>query len=549
MPFYFPYCAWRSFKLNLTKPLPYIKIHLASRKWIKPEIRNSEDTEGDQVIAALDEPAQEEPRLVESPEEIDTESEPEATAPAELAQEGLMPLESPGEQESVTDADPVGPADEEPSLEAPAGLTEEPVPETQIPPVAEQQSPEVEPEPQTQAAIPVETLPEEKESLQVTERPESAPAPEPDELPLEQQTAESEGEPDAQPEPDSQVEELQLPEAEPDPSIQEGAEPDAQVVEPSPSDSDVEQSLEQEPEVAVLAEQKQPDQPETETEMEMEMEESTEDEADDSVAVVKPAPLPPLELPPISHEPSSVMAGDEVLLIVGQNDYDSIHFDFGDGRKLGNVHTYAGYGYKDVGITVKKGDRQAEALYSLFVFGNATVTLDRHEVDHDLSGQPVLTGVVEGDGTYDSILVEENGAAIATFVFSDFYGIPVPFTGERTFQISLLERGKKVADCGQVTITGLNSPPERPIYEGDPFVLARVGTELVFEITSADPNNDTVIYEIKYAPEGSEFDQSTGQFTWTPSNNQTGLFLMQFYAYDDPFLERAPFAQRGVIVE
>ena len=141
--------------------------------------------------------------------------------------------------------------------------------------------------------------------------------------------------------------------------------------------------------------------------------------------------------------------------------------------------------------------------------------------------------------------VEESAGAAE---FRDEYAIPVYATGEMTYSAALYMAGKRVAELGEITITGLNEPPRRPRYEGDQIIDVQVGVPFSFVIRATDPNADEILYAARFAPDGSEFDPETGEFRWTPRADQVGFHLVNFRAYDLPYMTKRSFTQRGFVV-
>ncbi len=81
-----------------------------------------------------------------------------------------------------------------------------------------------------------------------------------------------------------------------------------------------------------------------------------------------------------------------------------------------------------------------------------------------------------------------------------------------------------------ITVENLNQPP---IVVPTPLQSVREGNPLSFEIAAGDPDGESLALSIVSGqPSGSSFDPQTGQFTWTPSFDQSGLYTMRVTAED-----------------
>ena len=54
--------------------------------------------------------------------------------------------------------------------------------------------------------------------------------------------------------------------------------------------------------------------------------------------------------------------------------------------------------------------------------------------------------------------------------------------------------------------------------------------ELSFDVTAQDPNGDEITLSASNLPDGAEFDESTGEFLWTPTYQQAGSYEVTFEA-------------------
>ena len=58
-------------------------------------------------------------------------------------------------------------------------------------------------------------------------------------------------------------------------------------------------------------------------------------------------------------------------------------------------------------------------------------------------------------------------------------------------------------------------------------------SELTFNISASDPENDSVELSAVNLPEGASFNAETGEFFWTPTQRQSGVYDIRFTATDD----------------
>jgi hypothetical protein len=289
-----------------------------------------------------------------------------------------------------------------------------------------------------------------------------------------------------------------------------------------------------------------------EPEPEPEPEPASEEPLEAPPEEVAPEPEPepePLAPPLLSLEPLRATVGELVTVSVDQSLYDSVAFDFGDGESQSPEHTYQRFGIKTVRVEVTRQEQTAAAALRINVTGTAGIKLETDTVQHDATWKPLVRATLEADGDYDTIAILQFGRELTRIDRQDSYVVPVPYEGTREFSGELFYHGKRVAEIGAVALTGLNAPPGRPFYEGAKFVIATAGEEIQFTVAAEDPNNDTLLFEVKFAPDGSVFDPDTGVFTWTPTAKQKDLYLMNFYVYDAPYNLKSRFVQRGIIVQ
>lgn len=65
-------------------------------------------------------------------------------------------------------------------------------------------------------------------------------------------------------------------------------------------------------------------------------------------------------------------------------------------------------------------------------------------------------------------------------------------------------------------------PNRAPLISGTPPSTATVGVEYVFRPRVIDPDGDALSFTVQYPPPGSTFDETNGEFKWTPAATQVG---------------------------
>ena len=256
--------------------------------------------------------------------------------------------------------------------------------------------------------------------------------------------------------------------------------------------------------------------------------------------------IPAIEMTVSPENPS---VGETVSVTVNSELYDTVVYDFGDGPAMEGSHEYKSFGIKTVAVSATIGEQSISGEVNFPVFAGTEIILETDKVQHDASWKPVVRARLETDGDFDLIRIFENDIQLFEITAPEEYLIPVPFTGERTFTADLYHRGFLVAEIAAVAVTGLNSPPAKPVYDGPQFITARPGEEVRFSVSAADPNNDPVSYEVKFAPVDAVFDGDAGVFSWTPGSDQRGVYLLHITAIDIPYGLSSPFIQRGIMVQ
>lgn len=81
-------------------------------------------------------------------------------------------------------------------------------------------------------------------------------------------------------------------------------------------------------------------------------------------------------------------------------------------------------------------------------------------------------------------------------------------------------------------IRRVSAPNRAPVLGHIPKQRAHAGEELAIDITASDLDEHAVTLSVDGLPDGATFDASTGQFRWTPRDDQAGIHRVVFRASD-----------------
>jgi len=82
---------------------------------------------------------------------------------------------------------------------------------------------------------------------------------------------------------------------------------------------------------------------------------------------------------------------------------------------------------------------------------------------------------------------------------------------------------------GRATVATTNLPP---VFDAVTAKTVNEGQELKFSINAVDPEGAPVTYSVVSKPEGSNFNATTKEFSWTPTYKQAGNYTATFSASD-----------------
>uniref|UniRef100_UPI00101AE36B putative Ig domain-containing protein n=1 Tax=Methanolobus psychrotolerans TaxID=1874706 RepID=UPI00101AE36B len=167
---------------------------------------------------------------------------------------------------------------------------------------------------------------------------------------------------------------------------------------------------------------------------------------------------------------------------------------------------------------------------------NETIA-DLHPEFHPIGNKSV------NENEFLSFTIKANGPNGVTVVYSALY-LPGnssldASTGEFTWTpdyndsgvhvVDFIASSNGLTDSETITIT-VNNVDRAPIL--DPIGNKEVDeTELLsFTISATDPDIDDVTYSANDLPVGASLDATTGEFTWTPDYNDSGVHVVDFIA-------------------
>jgi len=78
-----------------------------------------------------------------------------------------------------------------------------------------------------------------------------------------------------------------------------------------------------------------------------------------------------------------------------------------------------------------------------------------------------------------------------------------------------------------------------PVLEAVPDTVINETDTLTFTVRASDANGDSLVYSVLDIPSGAVFDSVSGDFEWTPSYDQSGVYEPVFIATDDGVLNLA----------
>lgn len=80
------------------------------------------------------------------------------------------------------------------------------------------------------------------------------------------------------------------------------------------------------------------------------------------------------------------------------------------------------------------------------------------------------------------------------------------------------------APTNPTTSPPTNPPNQAPTISGAPLTAAKTNQPYTFQPTAADPDGDTITFNVSNKPAWAAFDTKTGRLSGTPSSSSTGKF-------------------------
>ena len=138
---------------------------------------------------------------------------------------------------------------------------------------------------------------------------------------------------------------------------------------------------------------------------------------------------------------------------------------------------------------------------------------DEEPLDFDLSGLPAAA-TITADATYGSATIRWTPQTTDIGVYTATVNVDDGGNGQPSLAESDASSFSVVVRAGNAT-PSLSPLADRAVDEGD---------TLSFVVAASDPDGDPLTYRGENLPEGATIDPASGQFTWTPSYQQAGLF-------------------------
>ena len=232
------------------------------------------------------------------------------------------------------------------------------------------------------------------------------------------------------------------------------------------------------------------------------------------------------------------------LAVEGKGDF--AYSFLGSPTEVGSF-VFLTFGVKQIVVNAQNETNRIQQEFELPVIGIFRPVFESREFEHNARWTPVTKATILASGQYDEVRGFLGDETVFSIEAAESYAVPIPFVGARRFEIALYHRDTLVTDRVAVEIVGLNSPPSRPRFDGSALLGANAGETIRFEIEATDPNSDPLLFDARPLPQGASIVAETGEFEWTPGDNQVGYFLINFYVYDN-FETKTGFVQRTILV-
>jgi len=203
-------------------------------------------------------------------------------------------------------------------------------------------------------------------------------------------------------------------------------------------------------------------------------------------------------------DPTKGSIGNDGVTRVGEVDFTSQYLG-------GNLYNYS--------------DMTGSTLIGAPNLGSWSTVYDSGEADTEW-GTIDWNGLVNGDGSLNVVVESSNDGINFGSQEVAVSGSQLNVSNGRYLKVTVnFKRSSDgsspiLYDLTLKTATLNNAPVLDPI--GDKTVDAN--NQLQFTVTASDPDGDSVTLSASNLPTGSDFDASTGIFTWTPTSQQAGTY-------------------------
>ncbi len=187
-------------------------------------------------------------------------------------------------------------------------------------------------------------------------------------------------------------------------------------------------------------------------------------------------------------------------------------------------------GTYEVTFTVSDGNHSDSQTVTITVFNMNQPPILTAVGNKNASEDQLLTFAVsatdpEGDEIVYSVTSLPNGAAFSNETF-----IWIPnYDQSGTYSLTISASDGTLIDSETITIT-VNNINRVPVIEDIGNQTVTIPETLTFSVSCSDPDEDTLNWSSENLPQGAVFEN--GNFTWTPSEQQAGVYNITFIAND-----------------
>jgi Putative Ig domain. len=248
--------------------------------------------------------------------------------------------------------------------------------------------------------------------------------------------------------------------------------------------------------------------------------------------------------PFIESIPDKLINEDEELIIhINGSDADDDSLDYskdvGFGTLVGNVFSWTpGYedsGIYDVNFSVSDGDLSYTETVKIAV-GNTNVPpvlgqIGGKSVDENQALSFVInaTDIDSGDNLIYDASGLPSGASFDTDAHMFSWTPSYSQAGTHSVVFEVSDGIYADTELVRIVVNNVNRPPVLSAI-GDKTVVE--GSQLSFTISGSDPDSDSLTYSASGVPSGASFSESTREFIWTPTFDDSGNYEVTFTVSD-----------------